>query len=158
MIGIAVLSCLFLTFAQANEFNPTYEEVRPETIHSKSIINGKAAKVGNYPWFVQGNGCAGVLITPEFILTAAHCRENFEGTIKIGLMCWYDYDNCGQELEYRHAVRFIAHPKDHDILLVQLNQRSEIEPANLDTENLSSTYKKGMCSLCYWKLLIRSIS
>lgn len=34
------------------------------------IVGGSDVPVDSYPWFVKFNGCGGVLISPEFVLTA----------------------------------------------------------------------------------------
>ena len=140
------VSC-FISAQGNNEVELLIEGARQEPSHSKSIINGKEAKFGDYPWFVQGDGCAGVLIAPEYVLTAEHCGARFGGTIRIGLLCPYDKNNCGQKVEYRKAVRYFPHPKKRDLLLIKINRKSNIAPAPLDSQGLSSTYKKGRCPI-----------
>ena len=81
---------------------------------SPRIIGGNPVTAGNirYPWFATvGDGCGGQLISPEFILTAAHCidtscrEENGEEicewkenvVIQVGVLCENDQNNnCGQ--------------------------------------------------------------
>ena len=54
------------------------------------IVGGVDAPKDMYPWFARGTwiGCGGMLVTPEFVLSAAHCMVGnpLSGGWKIGAL------------------------------------------------------------------------
>merc|ERR1719414_1528261 len=40
-----------------------------------SIINGRDAEQCAWPWHIYFTSCGGTFITPEWVVSAAHCRE-----------------------------------------------------------------------------------
>lgn len=118
------------------------------------IIGGEEAPIDRYNWFVKIGNRVGVLIAPEFFITKA----NYAGTIKsetsaaarIGFFC-DEEDNCGQYYEDRAVENVYIHP-DYDIggpnlMLVQLNETSTINPSRIDHGRLASSYKSGQNNL-----------
>lgn len=48
------------------------------------IVGGNDASDGEYPFFVQGEGCGASLIWKDIVLTAAHCRGAFSQRVLVG--------------------------------------------------------------------------
>eukprot|EP00526_Cylindrotheca_closterium_P018599 CAMPEP_0113617376 /NCGR_PEP_ID=MMETSP0017_2-20120614/8747_1 /TAXON_ID=2856 /ORGANISM="Cylindrotheca closterium" /LENGTH=371 /DNA_ID=CAMNT_0000526767 /DNA_START=34 /DNA_END=1152 /DNA_ORIENTATION=+ /assembly_acc=CAM_ASM_000147 len=75
--------------SRANVRHSNVRHSKPRTDDGPSlIVGGTGASAGDFPYYVDLNGCGGSLIAPGVVLTAAHCAPdgfNYEGsTVIIG--------------------------------------------------------------------------
>ena len=124
------------------------------------IVGGSFVPAGTYPWLATlrydtSYFCGGSLITPEYVLTAAHCIDDgLLDEVIIGALKLRSSTNGGQAMpHYRAVMSATLHPDfdassvDNDFALIRLKRRVDVEPVTIDQTNSSETYVDGKANL-----------
>ncbi|KAM3910192.1 transmembrane protease serine 2 [Leptodactylus fuscus] len=130
---------------------------------SSRIVGGTVARTGDWPWQVslqirQSHVCGGSIITPEWIVTAAHCVEGSNAMAS----AWTVYAGSIQRSSGQvfFVDKIISHPnydtetKDYDIALMKLKSSvsfsgNNIKPVCLPNEGMSWTESQS-CWISGW--------
>lgn len=89
---------------------------------------------GKYPFVVNSISCAASLISPNVLLSAAHCVENLN-TVYIGR---HNLNVGTEDYETFQVVEKIVHPnfnankRDYDYVMLRINGNSKYAPVELD--------------------------
>ena len=106
------------------------------------IVGGEVAATHSLGWSVSlrvsqsRHFCGGTILSPRFILTAAHCLEDLTssyGRITVAVGTDQLYDNVGQRLSvsriYLHP-RWNTRTKENDIALIKLTRKIDVRNRN----------------------------
>jgi hypothetical protein len=155
-----VLGTLILVVFLLQKGHPLQQQQQQQQQEAnRELIVGGAqeAPLDFYNWFVRVKNRAGVLIAPQFFITKANYADTIvpkETLSRIGFLCNEDDDitssttNCGQYYEDKMVEKIFIHP-DYDnggpnLMLVQLNETSTIQPSKMDHGKLALSYQTGM--------------
>lgn len=126
-----------------------------EEVQEGRIINGADAPPNRYPWIVlylfnnERTQCAGSLIAPDIVLTAAHCVEESNPDLGYASIGKYNISNFGEGNPIITVVARYPHPdymllegglsdRDNDIAVLKLSQAA-INP-QIIRMNTNATY------------------
>jgi len=148
---LILIGIVFASISSAQECGTSFRRSRqPRAGFLGRIINGKQSAKGAWPWQVSlqllhpqfgflGHWCGGVLISPEWVLTAAHCINNDLFNLPLAAL-WTavlgDWDqNMEENTEERIPIESVIiherfHNYQHDIALMKLSRPVKTAKSN----------------------------
>jgi secreted trypsin-like serine protease len=77
LIGALAAATVAIVLVTAGPMHhPAQAKMKPDDPHPE-VVGGEQAAPNEFPWVVRlSNGCAGTLVRPGYVLTAAHCVRN----------------------------------------------------------------------------------
>mmetsp|Transcript_38306 Transcript_38306/g.92666 ORF Transcript_38306/g.92666 Transcript_38306/m.92666 type:complete len:387 (+) Transcript_38306:154-1314(+) len=99
--------------------------VKFDSENIQRVVGGNDVVVGEYPYYVDMDGCGGSLIAPDLILSAAHCGRYRGSFVTVGAL-YPDNDSTAGATEVK-VVRWARHPNynantlDNDFAIMQIS-------------------------------------
>lgn len=132
------LSTTIVESARPGSARPGRKSRRPPAAALPFVFNGTGAEQGEFPYFVQMDGCGASLIAPDTVLTAAHCENRTDELLKIGAWDYYTTEGGAQ---LRTCVKWIPHPlydfeqyASNDIAICMLDSTVDIDESKVKLE------------------------
>jgi secreted trypsin-like serine protease len=148
---IRVFTCAILLRSSTGYGKEVFQETKRNL-----IVGGSDAHKQSYPWFATAmtsdyltNGCAGSLVTPEYVLTTANCSSQTFKYFAIGNYCSESH-NCGQVFTLGEVATKYVNPGfssatyEKNFGLVKLSSPvTNISPVKMDQGTISPNYVDG---------------
>ena len=151
LIGSLLLACSTANSSESSTEDKPFPLEKTRELQSL-IVGGTVAPLNAYPWFAKAldsssswDGCGGTLVTPEFVLTAAHCISSSLAKYQIGAYNTAS-NNGGQTFQILNVAAKFAHEgynsdtMVNDFALIKLTARSAITPVKMDQGTISINY------------------
>ncbi|XP_046894493.1 chymotrypsin-like protease CTRL-1 [Hypomesus transpacificus] len=144
-----IVSCLALV---ASALGCGVPSIQPQVSGYNKIVNGENAVSGSWPWQVslqESNGfhfCGGSLLSPYWVVTAAHCRVS-AGRHRV-ILGEHNRNSNAEQIQVKSIARAITHPYynsqnfNNDVTLLRLSSpvqmTNRVSPVCLASFNFNS--------------------
>mmetsp|Transcript_26973 Transcript_26973/g.30316 ORF Transcript_26973/g.30316 Transcript_26973/m.30316 type:complete len:627 (+) Transcript_26973:280-2160(+) len=107
-----------LSQQQQGAIETTPDDRMLEKVENNRIVGGNPVKPGDYPYYVNLNGCGGSLIAPTIVYTAAHCepKRYINADVGVGVSSMNSLNNGNfKGGENIRVMKAESHPQYKDI-------------------------------------------